>query len=98
MSTGQRSNEFRGVQESEIFPGGELIIRYTIDVPTSSDPLNPNDIIPGLIATYLDVTRDKIILIDKAIIIGSDYTYRIAAIDLAGQEGPPAETITGATF
>ncbi len=86
------------VEESEIFPGGELIIRYMIAIPTSSDPLNPNDIIPGLIAAYLDVSRDKIVLIDKAIIIGTGYTYRIAAIDLAGQEGPAAETITGATF
>lgn len=86
------------VEEGEIFSGGELIIRYMVEVPTSSDPLNPDDVIPGLISTYLDVGRDKIILIDKAIVIGGSYTYRIAAIDLAGQEGPAAETITGTTF
>lgn len=86
------------VEESEIFPGGELMIRYTVPVPTSSDPSAPDEILPGLISTYLDVSRNKIILIDMAIEIGKPYTYRVAAIDAADQEGPSAETITGLTF
>jgi fibronectin type 3 domain-containing protein len=86
------------VEGSEPITGGELIVRFLLNMPTSSDPANPNYVVPGLIGAYMDVTRDKIILVDSAIEVGKSYIYRIAAVDATGHEGPAASTTTGAVF
>ncbi|MCX6646723.1 MAG: hypothetical protein NTY09_10255 [bacterium] len=74
--------------------GGEIVIRYIIPMPTSSDPEFPNYAVPGLIGAYQDLPREKIVLTDAAVEVGKAYIYRIAAIDLSGQEGPSASTTT----
>jgi len=77
---------------------GEIVIRYIIQMPTSSDPAAPNWVIPNIIGAYQDLTRDKIVLVDAGVEVGKAYTYRIAAIDLSSQEGPSASTTTATVY
>lgn len=86
------------VEGPEPITGGEFIVRFLVPMPVSSDPTNPDFIVPGLIGAYQDLDRTMIVLVDGAVEVGKAYTYRIAAIDASEQEGPAATTVTGSVF
>lgn len=78
------------VEGVEAPTGVEVISRFVIDKPTQGVD-NPHIYGQGLIETYVDVVRDRIVLIDKSVVVGVIYKYRIAAIDKTKKEGPPVQ-------
>ncbi len=69
--------------------GAQIIVRYEIAKPTQTED-NPHVYASGLVKVWVDLERERIVILDNTVVVGTTYTYRLAAIDLAGQEGPPA--------
>jgi fibronectin type 3 domain-containing protein len=75
--------------------GAEIVGRFVIAKPThgpDSPDQYPSADVP-LITVYVDVVNGTTVVIDKSVTVGVKYTYRISAIDLSGQEGPPVQII-----
>ena len=72
--------------------GVETIVRFVIPKPTQG-PENPHVHPTGLLEWWVDVGAGREALKDKAVIVGTVYTYRVAAIDEEGQEGVPTGII-----
>ena len=79
-----------------VIPGGEIIVRVVINKPTSIDPDNPEKDDTGLITYFYDVAANRIVVTDTAIVKGTQYTYRLSAIDSHfpdPQEGPTTTVV-----
>ena len=73
--------------------GAEVIFRFVIDKPTTGTAEVPEEYASGLVKVYIDLAHNKIVLQDMAVVFGTTYTYRIAAIDETKQEGPPVQLV-----
>jgi hypothetical protein len=69
--------------------GAQIVTRFVIPKPTHSIS-EPESYASGLIKVWVNLSAGTITLQDSTVEVGLIYTYRIAAIDATGQEGPPA--------
>ncbi|MFH1675463.1 MAG: hypothetical protein ABIC40_00460, partial [bacterium] len=67
-----------------------IIARFVIPKPTDATEGDPDTYAFGLVKVWLDLARDRTVVQDMAVEQEKVYTYRIAAIDEAYQEGPVA--------
>jgi hypothetical protein len=78
------------VEGIEPTTGAEIVGRIVIDKPTGTAAV-PNVYAGGFIEAYIDLVTNTIVVRDMGIIAGTTYTYRLSAIDLTKQEGPPVQ-------
>ena len=71
----------------------EILVRFVIPKPfkTREDPHEYGD---GLIKAWIDIETNTTTVSDMSVQVGELYTYRVAAIDTGGHEGPPVEAET----
>jgi len=77
------------VEAKDPITGAEIVTRFVIDKPTRT-AADPHIYLGGLVVAYVDLERSVVVVQDMAVTVGRTYTYRIAAVDLSAQEGPPA--------
>jgi hypothetical protein len=77
------------VEAEDPITHAEILTRFEIDKPTRT-AADPHIYLSGLVVAWVDLERNMVVVQDMAVTVGRTYTYRIAAVDLSGQEGPPA--------
>jgi hypothetical protein len=66
----------------------EVVVRFKIDKVAGTKD-NPTVYLGGLVEAYMDIPSNTFTIRDMAVTVGVKYTYRVSALDISGQQGPP---------